>query len=143
MLMRYSPFKEIERLEREINRMFSDLLKDTGVGYYEEYPLIDVIDSKDEVLIYAEMPGVNKDDIKVKIHDDILTISGERKEPELPDKANCLIRERGFGKFMRSIRLPYPIDVSKVSAEYKDGVLKITLPKREEVKPKEIQINVG
>jgi HSP20 family protein len=86
---------------------------------------------------------VNKDDIKVKIHNDVLTISGERKEPELPEKANCLIREREFGKFMRSIRLPYPIEVSKVNAEYKDGILKIILPKKEEVKPKEIQINVS
>ncbi len=140
MLMRYSPFREIEMLEREINRMFNDFFRGVETGY--EYPLIDVVDTKDELVIYAELPGVNKDDVKVKIHNNILTISGERKEPELPEKANCLIREREFGKFMRSVRLPYPVDVSKVSAEYKDGILKITLPKKEEVKPKEIQINV-
>lgn len=140
MLMRYSPFREIEMLEREINRMFNDFFRGVETGY--EYPLIDIVDTKDELVIYAELPGVNKDDVKVKIHNNILTISGERKEPELPEKANCLIREREFGKFMRSVRLPYPVDVSKVSAEYKDGILKITLPKKEEVKPKEIQINV-
>ncbi len=141
MLMRYSPFKEIEMMEKEINKMFNDFFKSFDRGY--EYPLMDIIDSKDDLVVYVEIPGVNKDDIKVKIHNDILTISGERKEPELPEKANCLIREREFGKFMRSVRLPYPIEVSKVSAEYKDGILKITLPKKEEVKPKEIQISVS
>ena len=141
MLMRYSPFKEIEMMEKEINKMFNDLFRSFDRSY--EYPLMDIIDSKDDLVVYVEIPGVNKDDIKVKIHNDVLTISGERKEPELPEKANCLIREREFGKFMRSIRLPYPIEVSKVSAEYKDGILKIILPKKEEVKPKEIQINVS
>ena len=141
MLMRYSPFKEIEMMEKEINKMFNDFFRSFDRGY--EYPLMDIIDSKDDLVIYVEVPGVSKDDIKVKIHNDVLTISGERKEPELPEKANCLIREREFGKFMRSVRLPYPIEVSKVSAEYKDGILKITLPKKEEVKPKEIEINVS
>jgi HSP20 family protein len=141
MLMRYSPFKEIEMMEKEINKMFNDLFRGFDRSY--EYPLMDIIDSKDDLVVYVEIPGVNKDDIKVKIHNDVLTISGERKEPELPEKANCLIREREFGKFMRSIRLPYPIEVSKVNAEYKDGILKIILPKKEEVKPKEIQINVS
>jgi HSP20 family protein len=141
MLMRYSPFKEIEMMEKEINKMFNDLFRSFNRSY--EYPLMDIIDSKDDLVVYVEIPGVNKDDIKVKIHNDVLTISGERKEPELPEKANCLIREREFGKFMRSIRLPYPIEVSKVNAEYKDGILKIILPKKEEVKPKEIQINVS
>jgi HSP20 family protein len=139
--MRYSPFKEIEMMEKEINKMFNDLFRSFDRSY--EYPLMDIIDSKDDFVVYVEIPGVNKDDIKVKIHNDVLTISGERKEPELPEKANCLIREREFGKFMRSIRLPYPIEVSKVNAEYKDGILKIILPKKEEVKPKEIQINVS
>jgi HSP20 family protein len=139
--MRYSPFKEIEMMEKEINKMFNDLFRSFDRSY--EYPLMDIIDSKDDLVVYVEIPGVNKDDIKVKIHNDVLTISGERKEPELPEKANCLIREREFGKFMRSIRLPYPIEVSKVNAEYKDGILKIILPKKEEVKPKEIQINVS
>lgn len=141
MLMRYSPFKEIEMMEKEINKMFNDLFRSFDRSY--EYPLMDIIDSKDDLVVYVEIPGVNKDDIKVKIHNDVLTISGERKEPDLPEKANCLIREREFGKFMRSIRLPYPIEVSKVNAEYKDGILKIILPKKEEVKPKEIQINVS
>ena len=141
MLMRYSPFREIEMIEKEINKMFNDFFK--SFDRTRDYPLMDIVDSKDDIVIYVEIPGVNKDDIKVKIHNDVLTISGERKEPELPEKVNCLIREREFGKFMRSVRLPYPIEVSKVSAEYKDGILKITLPKKEEVKPKEIQINVG
>jgi HSP20 family protein len=138
--MRYSPFKEIEMLEREINRMFNDFFGTVGVSY--EYPLIDMVDTNDAILVYAEIPGVNKDDIKVKIHNDVLTISGERKEPELPEKANCIIREREFSKFIRSVRLPYPVDVNKVSAEYKDGILKITLPKKEEFKEKEIQVSV-
>lgn len=141
MLLRYGPFKEVEMIEKEINKLFDDFFKTFHSGY--EYPLIDIVDSKDNLVIYAEIPGMNKDDVKVKIHNDVLTISGERKEPELPDRANCLIREREFGKFMRSVRLPYPIDINKVSAEYKDGILKITLPKKEEAKPKEIQISVS
>ncbi|CUS83418.1 HSP20 family protein [Candidatus Kryptobacter tengchongensis] len=141
MLIRYAPFKEVEMIEKEINKLFNDFFKTFQSGY--EYPLLDIVDTKDNLVIYAEIPGVSKDDVKVKIHNDVLTISGERKEPEVSEKANCLIREREFGKFMRSVRLPYPIDVDKVSAEYKDGILKIILPKKEEAKPKEIQINVN
>lgn len=140
MLIRYSPFKEIQMLEKEMNRLFNDFFKDINLRI-NGYPLIDVIDTNEELVIYAEIPGVSKEDVKVKIQNDVLTISGTRKEPAMPEKANCLINEREFGEFMRSIRLPYPVDVDKVNAEYKDGVLKITLPKRDEVKAKEIQIN--
>lgn len=140
MLIRYSPIKEMEMLEKEINKMFDNLFGTDRASY--EYPPIDMIDTNDAILVYAEIPGVNKDDIKVKVHRNVLTISGERKEPELSENANCLIREREFNKFMRSVRLPYPVDVNNVSAEYRDGILKITLQKKEEFKQKEIQINV-
>lgn len=139
MLIRYAPFKEIEMFEREMNRFFNDFFKD--IHSRNGYPLVDVIDADEELIIYAEVPGVSKEDVKVKIHNDVLTISGTRKEPVMPEKANCIVSEREFGEFMRSIRLPYPVDVNKVSAEYKDGILKITLPKKDEVKPREIQIN--
>ncbi|MEN3037977.1 MAG: Hsp20/alpha crystallin family protein [Candidatus Kryptonium sp.] len=139
MLIRYAPFKEIEMFEREMNRFFNDFFKD--IHSRNGYPLVDLIDADEELIIYAEVPGVSKEDVKVKIHNDVLTISGTRKEPVMPEKANCIVSEREFGEFMRSIRLPYPVDVNKVSAEYKDGILKITLPKKDEVKPREIQIN--
>ncbi|CUS99329.1 Hsp20/alpha crystallin family protein [Candidatus Kryptobacter tengchongensis] len=84
MLIRYAPFKEVEMIEKEINKLFNDFFKTFQSGY--EYPLLDIVDTKDNLVIYAEIPGVSKDDVKVKIHNDVLTISGERKErkSELP-----------------------------------------------------------
>jgi len=105
-------------------------------------PVLDLYQNNDNLIAVVELPGMRKEDIEISLHDGMLTISGERKSgtPE-GDKAERT--ERYIGKFRRSITLPTRVDANKVSATYKDGILTITLPKAEEAKPKQIQVNVS
>jgi HSP20 family protein len=105
-------------------------------------PAIDVYQTNDDVVALVELPGMKKEDIELSLHDGMLTISGERKS-ETQDGEKTQRTERFVGKFRRSISLPTRVDAGKVSATYKDGILTVTLPKAEEVKPKQIQVNVS
>ena len=104
-------------------------------------PALDVYQNNDNVIAMIELPGMRKEDIEISLHDGMLTISGERKT-ESQDGDNAERTERFVGKFRRSITLPSRVDANKVSASYKDGILTVTLPKAEEAKPKQIQVNV-
>ena len=105
-------------------------------------PALDLYQNKDNVTAVVELPGMQKEDIEISLHEGMLTISGERKEQTTEnDKAER--SERYVGKFRRSITLPTRVDASKVSATYKDGILTVTLPKAEEAKPRQIQVNVA
>ena len=103
-------------------------------------PALDLYQNNDNVIAVVELPGMRKEDIEISLHDGTLTISGERKmETQEGDKAER--SERYVGKFRRSITLPTRVDASNVSATYQDGILKLTLPKAEEAKPKQIQVS--
>ena len=105
-------------------------------------PALDLYENNDNLIAVVELPGMRKEDIEISLHDGMLTIGGERKsETREGDKAERT--ERYIGKFRRSITLPTRVDANKVSATYKDGILTITLPKAEEAKPKQIQVNVS
>jgi len=104
-------------------------------------PALDLYQSNDNVTAVVELPGMRKEDIDISLHDGTLTISGERKHEVGDEKAER--SERYVGKFRRSITLPSRVDTSKVNATYKDGVLTVTLPKAEEAKPRQIQVNVA
>ena len=104
-------------------------------------PALDVYQNNDNVIARVELPGMRKEDIEISLHDGMLTISGERKtESKEGDKAERT--ERYVGKFRRSVSLPTQVDAGKVTASYRDGILTVTLPKAEEAKPKQIQVNV-
>ena len=105
-------------------------------------PALDLYQTNDDLVAVVELPGMRKEDIELSLHDGTLTISGERKE-ETPEGDKTARTERFVGKFRRSISLPTRVDAGKVNAVYKDGILTVTLPKAEEVKPKQIQVNVG
>ncbi len=105
-------------------------------------PSCDIFETDNEIVVKAELPGVKKEDVKVGIEDGVLSINGERKFEEETKKENYLRVERSYGAFMRSFTLPTRIDSSKVTAEFKDGLLKVMLPKREEAKPKGIEVKV-
>jgi HSP20 family protein len=105
-------------------------------------PALDLFQNNDNVVAVVELPGLRKEDIEISLHDGTLTISGERKE-EAAQTEGATRTERFTGKFRRSITLPTQVDVNKVSATYKDGILTVTLPKAEEAKPKQIQINLN
>jgi HSP20 family protein len=105
-------------------------------------PALDLYQNNDNVVVRVELPGMRKEDIEISLQDGMLTISGERKsETAEGDKAERT--ERYVGKFRRSISLPTQVDASKVTATYRDGILTVTLPKAEEAKPKQIQVNVA
>lgn len=139
-----NPFYNLEKFQNELNRLFNahPFANDGNLGFAEENwtPEIDVYDSHDNIMIKADLPGMNKDDIEVTIKDNTLIIKGERKVKD-GVKEEHIRTERFYGGFSRSITLPEEVDQSKVNATYKDGVLTIVISKREEEKPKQIVIN--
>ena len=105
-------------------------------------PALDLYQSKDNIVAVVELPGMRKEDIEISLHENVLTISGERKE-QAAEGEKAERSERYLGKFRRSISLPSRVDASKVNATYKDGILTVTLPKAEEAKPRQIQVNIA
>ena len=104
-------------------------------------PAVNVYQDKDQFTVIAEVPGLKKEDLNLSLHDGVLTISGERKREEKPEQG--FRSERFVGRFQRSITLPASVDPNKVKASYKDGLLKVVLPKSEEAKPKQIEVSVS
>ena len=105
-------------------------------------PALDLYQNNDNIVAVVELPGMRKEDIEISLQDGTLIISGERKEETTPESV-ATRTERSTGKFRRSITLPTRVDMNKVSAVYKEGILTVTLPKAEEAKPKHIQINLS
>lgn len=139
-------FDRLTNLRDEIDRLFdspvqqlarSSQLLNGGWG-----PALDVYEDKDRLTVKAELPGMKREDIEVSLHDGALTISGERKS-EMHEKAEVYRSERFVGRFQRAVTLPCAVAADKVKASYKDGILTVTLPKTEEAKPKQIDINVN
>lgn len=145
---RWDPFRELEDLQKRMSTLFgrAPLRKEGGkedLTVAEWAPLVDIIEDDKEYLIKAELPEVKKEDVKVTVQNEVLTIAGERKF-EKEEKGRKYHRvERAFGSFERSFTLPEDADGSKVTAEYKDGVLKIHLPKSERATPKSIEVKVA
>jgi HSP20 family protein len=106
-------------------------------------PALDLYQNNDNVVAVVELPGMRKEDIEISLQDGMLTIGGERKSEESGDGENASRTERFTGKFRRSVTLPTRVDANQVNASYKDGLLTVTLPKAEEAKPKQIQVNVS
>ena len=144
MLFRYETlptlFDEVFSLTEPAQRSFPALLPRWGfTDRRAEYPYVNVAEFKDEIQVVAEVPGIAKEDISLKLHDRALTISGERKAPEDKD-SEWLRREIAYGSFSRTIQLPEGVDAEKVTAEFNNGILRVTLKKQEAVQPKEISI---
>ena len=138
-----APTFELNRLRREIDRLFEEpfSLLAPGTSFYEGWtPAVDIYEDKDKYVVQAELPGMKREDIDVSLDGDTLTISGERKQEEEKKEGESYRSERFFGRFQRSVTLPMPIQANKIEAKYKDGVLAVTVPKSEEAKPKQIQV---
>jgi len=143
----WNPFRQLNSLREEIDRLFESPLTDLS---YNTQPLlsgwspaVDVQEDADHYYVHAEIPGMNKNEIEISLHNGALTISGERKEFKRQEKAEVCRSERFLGKFQRTFTLPVPVQGDKVKANYADGILTVTLPKAEEAKPKHIQVNVS
>lgn len=110
--------------------------------YEEISPSVDMYDNKDEIVVKAEVPGIDKENIKISISDNVLTIKGEMKKEEETKEEDYYYSERSYGSFLRALNLPAKVVENKVKAEFKDGILEIHIPKAAESKPKEIKVEV-
>jgi len=141
-----APYTELNRIRNEINRIFQDpfSMVTTSMSFFEGWePTIDVYEDKDKLTVKAELPGMKKEDIAVSLEGSTLTVSGERKQEQEHKEGETYRSERFFGRFQRSITLSQQVDPKKIQANYKDGVLTITLPKSEEAKRKQIEIKTS
>ncbi len=144
LIKRWDPFRELISLREDMDRLFNAFF---GKPIAEEsegiwIPVIDIEEDNENFIVSAELPGLKKEDVKISVRGNLLTISGERKqEAETKNKTYHRV-ERMYGKFSRTISLPSDVDVNKIKAVYKDGVLHITLPKPETMKPKEIEVEI-
>lgn len=140
------PFRELFDLQRSINKLFNESYGDTGregVALSTWAPAVDVFEDENSYLIKLELPEINREDVKVNLNENTLTISGERRL-ENEEKRDAYHRiERSYGQFYRSFSLPPNVNAETINAQFKDGVLRVTLPKKEEAKPKQIEVNVG
>ncbi len=129
---------ELWDLRREVDRLFREFIEGPRNMVY--LPALDIYEDEDKIVIEADIPGVKKEDIKISVEDNILTIKAEKKKEEKAEEKDIVYEEIAYGLYAREIDLPHTVDTEKIEAEYKDGVLKISLPKKEEVKPKQIEI---
>lgn len=133
-------------LRDEIDRLFETPLAELArssqfLGGWS--PALDVYEDKDSVIVKAELPGMKKEEIDISLHDGMLSVSGERKAQEEVGDAEVYRSERFVGRFQRTVSLPTPVAPDKVKAQYRDGILTVTLPKTEEAKPKHIDVQVS
>ena len=142
-LIRWQP-RESFALQSEIDNLVNSFWGDLdGRSNGQWNPSVDVLESGNSFSVHAELPGLKKEDIQVTFEDRILTIEGERKRETEENEPNYFRKERTYGKFKRSFKLGTEIDADKIEAAYKDGVLTLTLPKSEAVKPRQIDVSVS
>jgi len=143
-LIQWRPFREVSRLRNEMDRLWDDYF---GPGRRALRPLeeawlpaVDVSETGDKITVKAEIPGMEAKDIEISMVGDTLTLKGEKKAEREEKEENYHMVERSYGSFSRTMKLPATVDADKVEATYKNGVLTVVLPKKEEVKPKAITI---
>jgi HSP20 family protein len=152
-LIRWNPAREIAAMpsdlfgfQREMNKMFDNFfrgdIREEDSALMAWTPAVDISEHDDEFLVKVELPGVNRDDVKITIESNILTIRGEKKQEKEIKKENYHRVERNYGSFQRSFTLPTTVKSDRIDAVYKDGILSIALPKAEESKPKQIEVKV-
>jgi len=136
-----SPFGQLALLRNEIDRLFESPFDFGSSELLQGWlPAVEISENNDQYLVKAEVPGVNPGEIDITVHENTLTISGEKKQEQKEGEGENYRTERFYGRFQRSITLPHGVDANKIEASYKDGVLTIKLPKSEQAKPKQIQV---
>jgi HSP20 family protein len=144
-LVTYDPFRELRSLQDEVNRVFNAGFNrgDNEMMRGAWSPSVDIYENKDNIVLEAELPGMRPDDVNISIENNVLTIHGERKFEKKDDKDDFHRVERSYGAFTRSFTLPPTVSAEKVDAEFENGVLRLTMAKREEAKPRRIEIKAG
>ena len=145
-LISYDPFRELRSLQDEVNRVFSSNLNrsgEPGLGRGAWNPSVDIFENKDQIVLEAELPGISPEDVNISIENNVLTIHGERRFEKKDDGDNFHRVERSYGSFTRSFTLPPTVSSEGVNANFDNGVLRLELAKREEAKPRRIEIKAN
>ena len=144
-LTRWEPFRGATNLQDQINRVFNDVLERTGEesSLTAWAPAVDIYETEQELVVKADLPEVDPKDLDIRVENNILTIRGERKFEKKVNEDNYLRVERSYGTFSRSFTLANTVNSEAIKADYQNGVLTLSIPKREEAKPKLIKVNVG
>ena len=145
-LIKWNPWREMSALQNRMNHLFNEPFfrsdrEDDELSMGAWYPAVDMFENEDKLVIKAELPGMDKKDFSVDVKDHVLTLSGERNYDNEVKEENYYRRERGYGKFKRAFTLPADVDSDKIKADFKDGVLKVEIPKPEAQKAKQITIH--
>ena len=142
-LWNWSAFDQLTNIRDEINRLFESPYENGSSDVFNTWaPALDLYEDNDNIIARAELPGLKKQEIDISLHDNVLTVSGERKNEKKHANGKTSREERFFGRFTRSIALPKQVNGDQVKASYKDGLLTVTMPKAEEAKPRQVQIQV-
>ncbi len=146
-IVRWEPRRDLlttqDRFNRLLNETFSQVFGDEGVSARAWAPAVDIFETVDNLVLKAELPGVDPKDVELRVEDSTLYLKGQRNFEHEVKEENYHRLERSYGSFSRTFAMPSGIDAGRVKAEYKDGLLTLTMPKREEAKPKTIKINVS
>jgi HSP20 family protein len=144
-IVRYDPFRDLRTLQEEVNRLFSTNLTggfgEEGIGRGAWNPSVDIYENKDQIVLEAELPGMTREDFDLAIENNVITLRGERRFEKKDETDNYHRVERSYGSFTRSFTLPQTVSGEGATAEYRNGVLRVTLPKREETKARRIEIS--
>ena len=151
-IVRWNPMRDLMSMEREFNKIFNSLERKFGFGdgnnENEEFenavwmPMTDILEDENQYYLNIDLPGIKKEDVKINYSNGQLSISGERKQETVEKNTKYHRAERSYGKYYRSFTLPQKINENEIDAEFKDGQLKISIPKSEEAKPKQLEIKV-
>lgn len=146
-IVKWDPFRDIITLRERMDRMFEDSLSRFRMPEEATMPTfwspsVDIYETDENIVLKAELPGVDKKEVSVEVKDNTLVLKGERKREKEVKEENYHRVERSFGTFMRSFSLPVSVKQDQVKAKFKDGVLEVTLPKAEEAKPKQVKVEV-
>jgi len=143
-LTRFEPFRGVSSLQEQINRLFSETFdRSSDEGSLTPWaPAVDIYETEHELVVQADLPDVKPEELDIRVENNILTIRGERKFQQKVNENNYLRVERSYGSFSRSFSLANTVNTEAIKADYKDGVLTLRIPKREEAKPKQIKVRV-
>jgi len=146
-LIRWEPVRELNTMQSEMNRLFNTIFEDGpgngGAQMRRWLPAMDLVETQDDLLLRADLPGLSESDVKIELEDNVLTISGQRKAEHEERKEGYYRVERASGAFSRALTLPEGIDPDSIQARFEKGVLEVRVPKPEERKPRRVEINVG
>src|SRR6059058_6476242 len=146
-IVRYDPFRDLRSLQEEVNRLFTGNMArsfdEEGIARGSWSPNVDIYENKDQIVLEAELPGMKREDFDLSVENNVVTLRGERHFEKKDDSDNYHRVERAYGNFTRSFTLPNTVTAEGATAEYTNGVLRVTLPKREDTKARRIEIKTN